>query len=169
MFEDVFFHTFFLFNEELEKAQDNNLRKALYFCFKNYKETLLFQYKNCLEQKRINGKEVDLDVIISEVLLFDNKICDKYEEFKKKVESKIEIQKNNYNGEYNKFKKCPHCGFYGLTEQEKEKNIIKEKEGKIKINSKECGKNLNMNEMDDVLEEALKILKKGINLDSEDY
>ena len=31
MFEDDFFHTSFLFNEELEKAQDNNLRKALYF------------------------------------------------------------------------------------------------------------------------------------------
>lgn len=66
-------------------------------------------------------------------------------------------------------KKYPHCGFYGLTEQEKEKNIIREKEVKIKINSKECGKNLNMNEMEDVSEEALKILKKDINLDSEDY
>ena len=28
MIEDDFFHTFILFNEELEKAQDNNLRKA---------------------------------------------------------------------------------------------------------------------------------------------
>lgn len=110
MFEDDFFQTFFLFNKELEKAQDNNLRKALCFCFENYKESLLVQYKNCLQQKRINGKEVDLDVIISEVLLFDGKIYDKYEEFKKKVESKIEIQINNYNGEYNKFKKYPHCG-----------------------------------------------------------
>ena len=51
----------------------------------------------------------------------------------------------------------------------KGKNIIREKGVKIKINCKECGKNLNMNEMEEVSEEALKILKKGINLDSEDY
>ena len=44
MFEDDFFHTFLLFNEELEKAQNNNLRRALYFCFKNYKESLLVHY-----------------------------------------------------------------------------------------------------------------------------
>ena len=68
------------------------------------------QYRECLATKRINGKELDLDVIISEVLLFDNKIYDKFEEFKKKVESNMEIKINNYNGEFNKFKKCPHCG-----------------------------------------------------------
>ena len=59
--------------------------------------------------------------------------------------------------------------FYGLTEQEKEKNKIREKEGKIKIEPRGCGKNINWNEMEDVSEEVLKILKKGINLDSEDY
>ena len=226
MFEDDFLYTVGLFNKELEKAGDNDLKKALYFCFKNYKENLLFQYRNCLEQKRINGKKVDLDVIISEILLFDNKIYDKFLEFKKKIESNIEIKINNYNNEYNKFKKCPHCGliwfkvkgcdsvtcgrrtsikdsiigrfknyivnflsgkiritineynsnnygedneFYGLTQKEKEINIIREKEGKIKINPKGCGKNLNWAEMEDVSDEVIKKLKKEINLDSEDY
>ena len=110
IFEYDFFESLSKFNKELDNANDNNLRKALYFCFKNYKEYLLMQYRECLELKRINGKELDLDVIISEVLLFDNKIYDKFEEFKKKVESNMEIKINNYNGEFNKFKKCPHCG-----------------------------------------------------------
>jgi len=51
-----------------------------------------------------------LDVIISEILLFDNKIYDKFQKFKVKAELKFEIKLNNYNGEFNKFKKCPHCG-----------------------------------------------------------
>ena len=151
---------------------------------------------------------------------------DKFEEFKKKVESKIEIQINNYNGEYNKFKKCPHCGiiwfkvkgcdsmvcgrrtkikdsicgrfknyivyflsgiikiiinefdscnygedneFYGLTQEEIEKNKIREKEGKVKINPKGCGKSIHWNEMEDVSEKVLNLLKKEVNLDNDDY
>ncbi len=110
MFEDDFFNVYKLFNEELDKATDGELRKALYFCFKNYKFHLLQQYRECLIQKRINGQELDLDVVISEILLFDNKIYEKFQEFKEKVEKQYEIKINNYNGEFNKFKKCPHCG-----------------------------------------------------------
>lgn len=226
MFENDFNASLSKFNESLDNATDNNLRKALYFCFKSYKENLLRQFRYSLEQKRINGKEIDLNIIISEVLLFDNKIYDKYEEFKKKVESKIEIQINNYNGEYNKFKKCPHCGiiwfkvkgcnsmvcgrrtkisdsicgrfknyvvyflsgiiritisefdscnygedneFYGLTQEEIKKNKIREKEGKVKINPKGCGKSICWNQMEDVSENVLNLLKKEINLDNDDY
>ncbi len=117
MFEDEFFDTYKLFNEELDKATDNDLRKALYFCFKNYKFHLLQQYRECLMQKRINGQELDFDVVISEILLFDNKIYDKFQEFKEKVEKQYEIKINNYNGEFNKFKKCPHCGLIWFKEK----------------------------------------------------
>jgi len=201
MYEYDFNNTLFKFNQELDKATDNNLRRALYFCFKNYKESLLFQYKACLDQKRIEGKEVDLNVIISEVLLLGNKIYDKFEEFKKKVKSKMEC---------NKFKKCPHCGiiwfkdnscdsivcgrrtkirdsicgrssesdsknygedneFYGLTKEEIEKNNIREKEGKVKIKPIGCGQSLSWNQMEDVSEQVLNILKREINHDNVDY
>ena len=42
--------------------------------------------------------------------MFDNRIFNEFDDFRKKVESEIEVKLNNYNGEYNKFKKCPHCG-----------------------------------------------------------
>ena len=81
------------------------------------------------------------------------------------LSGKIRITINEYNsnnyGEDNEF--------YGLTQKEKELNIIREKEGKIKINPKGCGKNLNWAEMEDVSDEVIKKLKKEINLDSEDY
>lgn len=226
MFEDDFFNTYKVFNEELNKATDNELRKALYFCFKNYKYFLLQQYRECLLQKRINGKELDWDIVISEVLLFDNKIYDKFQEFKNKVESQYEIKINNYNGEFNKFKKCPHCGliwlkvkgcdsmtcgrrtkirdtifgrfknyivnflsgkiriiisenspdnygedneFYGLTPEEINENKRREIQGKVKISPQGCGMNLNWNQMEDCSEQVIKILKKDLNIDKEDY
>jgi len=226
IFEDEFFNTLQLFNEELEKAKDNDLKTALYFCFKQYKFVLLQQYEDCLRQKRVNGKELDWDIIISEILLFDNKIYDKFQEFKKKVELKFEIKLNNYNGEFNKFKKCPHCGliwfkikgcdrvscgkrtkikdsifgrfknfivtflsvkirittsenqlenygedseFIGLTEKEINENKIRESQGKRKIEPKGCGMSLNWNQMEDVSEAVIRMLKNEINLDKEDY
>ena len=51
-----------------------------------------------------------MDSIISEILSLDNEVYNKYEDFKKKVEKSLEIKINNYNNEFNRFKKCPHCG-----------------------------------------------------------
>ena len=51
-----------------------------------------------------------MDSILTEILMFDNKIFNEFDEFRKQIESKIEIKSSNYNGEYNRFKKCPHCG-----------------------------------------------------------
>ena len=42
--------------------------------------------------------------------MFDNKIFNEFNEFRKQIESKIQISSTTYNGEYNRFKKCPHCG-----------------------------------------------------------
>ena len=186
---------------------------------------LLENYKEELCKKKINGKEMEMDDVIAEVLMFSNKIYNEFEDFKKKIESQIEIKINNYNGEYNKFKKCPHCGliwfkvkgcdsvqcgkrtrirdlcfgrfknyivsyinkiisivtrdsqytqyendceFYGLTEQEKNINIEREKEGKKKIQPLGCGASLNWCTMEDCSEEMIKKLK-DISLDNEDY
>ena len=42
--------------------------------------------------------------------MFDNNIFKEFNEFRKQIESQIEIKSSNYNGEYNRFKKFPHCG-----------------------------------------------------------
>ncbi len=42
--------------------------------------------------------------------MFDNNIYNEFNEFRKQIESQIEVKSSNYNGEYNRFKKCPHCG-----------------------------------------------------------
>ena len=42
--------------------------------------------------------------------MFDNHIFNEFNEFRKSIESQIEVKSSNYNGEYNRFKKCPHCG-----------------------------------------------------------
>ena len=42
--------------------------------------------------------------------MFDNTIFNEFNEFRKQIESKIQISSTTYNGEYNRFKKCPHCG-----------------------------------------------------------
>ena len=110
LFEDKFYDTLELFKKEVEKANDPDLKRALYFAFKDYKTILLEEYTNIIKNKKINGEEPDMDSVIAEVLMFDNKIFNEFDEFRKQIESKIEIKSSNYNGEYNRFKKCPHCG-----------------------------------------------------------
>ena len=110
LFEDKFYDSLELFKKEVEKANDPDLKRALYFAFKDYKTILLKEYTNTIKNKKINGEEPDMDSVIAEVLMFDNKIFNEFDEFRKQIESKIEIKSSNYNGEYNRFKKCPHCG-----------------------------------------------------------
>ena len=110
-FKEKFDHTLKLFEKELEKAKDNNdLKLALFFCFKDYKCYLIEEYSKYLREKKIDENEYDINKIVLEVLKFSNVIFNDYENLRKKVESQIEVKINNYNGEYNKFKKCPHCG-----------------------------------------------------------
>lgn len=110
LFEDKFYDSLELFKKEVEKANDPDLKRALYFAFKDYKTILLEEYTNTIKNKKINGEEPDMDSVFAEVLMFDNKIFNEFDEFRKQIESKIEIKSSNYNGEYNRFKKCPHCG-----------------------------------------------------------
>jgi len=110
IFEDKFYDVLDKFKEEVKKATDPNLKRALYFAFKDYKDKLLEEYTNTIRNKKIDGKEPDIDSVISEVLMFDNNIFNEFNEFRKSIESQIEIESTNYNREYNRFKKCPYCG-----------------------------------------------------------
>lgn len=42
--------------------------------------------------------------------MFNNSIFNDYDSFRKKAELELEIQQTNYNGEMNRYKRCPHCG-----------------------------------------------------------
>ena len=68
------------------------------------------EYTNTIRKKKINGKEPDMDQIIAEILMFNNEVFNEFNEFRKIIESQIELKSSNYNGEFNRFKKCPHCG-----------------------------------------------------------
>ena len=110
IYEDKFYDTLDLFKKEVDKANDPDLKRALYFAFKDFKDFLLEEYSNVIRRKKIDGKEPDLDSIIAEILMFDNNIYNEFNEFRKQIESTIKISSTTYNGEYNRFKKCPLCG-----------------------------------------------------------
>jgi hypothetical protein len=110
IYEDKFYDALEAFKKEVEKATDPDLKRALYFAFKDYKDKLLEEYTNTIRNKKIDGKEPDIDSVVAEVLMFDNQIFNEFNEFRKSIESQIEVKSSNYNGEYNRFKKCPHCG-----------------------------------------------------------
>ena len=109
-FEDKFYDALEEFKKEVNNANDPDLKRAIYFAFKDFKTLLLEEYTNVIRKKRIAGNEPDMDSVIAEVLMFDNNIFNEFNEFRKQIESQIEIKSSNYNGEYNRFKKCPHCG-----------------------------------------------------------
>jgi len=104
-YEEEFNDTLKKFKVEFKNAIDDDLKRALFFAFRNYKEDLLRRYSEIVSEKK-----VDNDSIITEVIMFNNIIFNKFNEFRKEVQSQIKLQTNNYNNEYNRYKKCPHCG-----------------------------------------------------------
>ena len=90
-YEDKFYDALDVFKKEVEIAKDPDLKRALYFAFKDFKEYLLEEYTNIVRNIRIDGKEPDMDSVVAEVLIFDNKIFNEFNDFRKKIESQIEI------------------------------------------------------------------------------
>ena len=45
-----------MLKKEVEKAKDPDLKRALYFAFKDYKDVLLEEYTNTIRNKKIDGK-----------------------------------------------------------------------------------------------------------------
>ena len=111
--------------------KDNyDIKRALFFALKLYKdkhmrkynsEIIKIQYDGEVMQKlkerdNIFGKEDNdddkvlriLDYISCEIIMYNNSIYNDFKEFCQKIH--IGIQSTNYKNEYNRFKKCPHCG-----------------------------------------------------------
>lgn len=94
-----------IFSNEFQKATEKDLKRALYFTFRDYKDNLIKKYSSFVRQKK-----ADNDSIITELIMFNNEIFNEYNEFKLKVELELDMQTKNFNGEFNKYKKCPNCG-----------------------------------------------------------
>ena len=90
---------------EFSKANDKDLKRAIYFAFRDYKDNLIEKYSEI-----VKGKKEDTDSIITELIMFNNEIFNEYNRFKQSVESELDTQTKNLNGEYNRYKKCPYCG-----------------------------------------------------------
>lgn len=91
---------------EFDKTQDKELKRALYFSLKNVKDKVVDEFRCKLE------KEYKLDVhqVVTQLVLFQNSIYNKFKKFKMLAERSLEIQSVVYNGEMNRYKKCPVCG-----------------------------------------------------------
>ena len=94
-----------IFDSEFRRASDKDLKRALYFSLKDYKDNLIKKYSEI-----IKNKKADLDSIVTELIMFNNTIFNDYNEFKKKVELVLDTETKNFNGEFNKYKRCPNCG-----------------------------------------------------------
>ena len=104
-YENEFDETLINFKKEFKNAKDDDLKRAIFFAFKDFKEDLVERYS-----KKVRAKKADINSLVTEVIIFNNIIFNKFNEFRMEVQSQIKIQSNNYNNEFNKFKKCPHCG-----------------------------------------------------------
>lgn len=102
-----------IFENEIDKAKENDLKRALFLCFRNYKNWLIEDYSKYLLETdlgEVDDEDDNLDLITAEVLLYTNVITDTFNEFRNNVEKRIEVMISNLNNEYNRFKKCPYCG-----------------------------------------------------------
>jgi hypothetical protein len=110
--------------EELERAEDKELKRALYFSFKNYQESLVEQLEEELNKILNEADNEDNDGnnsndnqssdfsedIYLQTILFKNESLEDLKDFKQKVEKDgIMTQLFVSNGQFNTFRKCPHC------------------------------------------------------------
>ena len=94
-----------LFEDEFKKTKEKDLKRALYFALKNYKENLIKKYSSIVREKK-----EDSDLVITELIMFNNAIFNDFDKFRQKVELELDTQTTNYNGEYNRYKQCTQCG-----------------------------------------------------------
>jgi hypothetical protein len=87
IFEQIFYEAMPEFKMEIEKTKDSDLIRALYFCFKDFKDMLYDQYAETLRSIKVKGKEIEEQHIISAVLQFSNKLYNEFIDFRKYVES----------------------------------------------------------------------------------
>lgn len=96
-----------IFRQEFKAAKDKNLKRAIFFALRGYKDDLIESYAEIVKEKK---SEENFDSVITELIMFNNSIFNDYDSFRKEAELELEIQSTNFNGDLNRYKKCPHCG-----------------------------------------------------------
>jgi len=113
-----------IFIDEVKKTNEKELKRALYFAFKDYQENLVKKLNEelikILNEEAIddevvegnnndNGNDFDDDIYLQSIL-FKNETIEDLKDFKELIEKDgIMTQLFVFNGQYNTFKKCPHC------------------------------------------------------------
>ena len=102
-----------IFKKELFKTEDNDLKRALYFALKSYKESLIEKYTDIIKNKTEYSDE-----IINNLIIFNNSIFESFNIFKRMIEGEINI-KIGYDNNKNcsEFRRCPHCGLIWMQTQ----------------------------------------------------
>ena len=174
-----------LFIEEVNKAKDKELKRALYFALKDYQENLvekLVQELNEILEKEANenndGNKLNQncyssDDIYLQSILFNNQILEELENFREFIEKDgFKIKQTLFDDKKNNFRRCFNCGqiwlFDGkcgevvcgrkLTQEEIEENKERSKQNKTLIKPVGCGCNLNWSKCDDITEQLKKII-----------
>ena len=109
-----------MFIEEVNKAGDKELKRALYFALKDYQENLVEKLTQELlkilneseeeENNNDNNSDFSDDIYLQQVL-FKNESLEDLKDLKKLIEKEgIMTQLFVFNGQYNTFRKCPNCG-----------------------------------------------------------
>ena len=109
IFLKKFEQTLEIFKYEVNRTREGDLKRALFLCFRNFKNKILDNYSHHLLEAdlgEIDEDDESMDKITAEVLLFTNIISNMYEDFRIKIEKDIDVKLNTYNNEYNKFKRC---------------------------------------------------------------
>ena len=106
-FIDEFKKAIKIFNNEFNKSNDKDLKRALYFGLRDYKDSLIKKYHEVVKIKKD-----DFDNVIAELIVFNNEIFNEYNVFKKKIEKELntEIKRFDNYSENVRYKKCPNCG-----------------------------------------------------------
>ena len=94
-----------IYNNEFQNTNDKELKRALYFSLRDYKDKLIKEYSELIKTQK-----VDLDYIITEIIMFNNEIFYDFNKFKRSVEGYLNTEEINFNGQQIRYKKCPHCG-----------------------------------------------------------
>ena len=109
-----------LFIEEVNKAGDKELKRALYFALKDYQEQLGEKLKNEIisildaeanndDDNNDNSYDFAEDLYLQSIL-FKNESLEDIKDFKKLIEKEgIMTQLFVFDGQYNTFRRCPHC------------------------------------------------------------
>ena len=111
-----------MFMEEVNKAEDKELKRALYFTLKDYQENLvkkldqeLFEILEKEANENNDGNNFNQsfdfsDDIYLQSILFKNESLEDLKDLKSAIEKDgIMTQLYVFDGKYNTFRKCPHC------------------------------------------------------------